>query len=125
MKILLCLFWLACANDATPSSQSTNPLEMSVQDLYPISKDALIIDVRTPGEFQSGHVPGARHIPLDSLKAQLPNLSTDQDQAVYFICASGVRSAKAAQMAQAHGYTKAINIKDGTYGWRAAGFPLE
>ena len=51
MKILLCLFWLACANDTTPPSQSTVPLEISVQDLYPISTDALIIDVRTPGEF--------------------------------------------------------------------------
>ena len=131
MGVLMCL---ACqtgpSTDKTTAqlaieTRSTSPLEMSVQTFHPISKDAVIIDVRTDQEYNSGHVPNARHIPLNALQSQLPSLSQDLDEAIYFICASGVRSAKAAQMAHAHGYTKAINIKDGTYGWRSAGFPLE
>ena len=128
------LMWLACQTG--PSTDKTmaqmvsevkpiSTLEMSVETFHPISNDAVIIDVRTDEEYNSGHVPNARHIPLNVLQSQLSTLSQDLNQAIYFICASGVRSAKAAQMAHAHGYTKAINIKDGTYGWRSAGFPLE
>lgn len=121
------ILFLACKNpnnddfDSTPSS----PLNMSVQTFYPLSKEATIIDVRTAKEFENGHVPNARHVPLDKLSSQISSLSNDPEQAIYFICESGIRSAKAAQLAHRHGYTKAINIKDGTHGWRSAGFPLE
>ena len=128
------LMWLACqtgpSTDKTTAqlaseARATSPLEMSAQTFHPLSKT---LSSSMSGQMKStilGHVPNARHIPLNALQSQLPNLSQDLDQAIYFICASGVRSAKAAQMAHAHGYTKAINIKDGTYGWRSAGFPLE
>lgn len=123
MKLLFCLFWFACATQS--AVKTDDPSEISLQDFYPLSKTAIIIDVRTQAEFQSGHVPGARNIPLNELPDKISSLTADRIQPVYFICASGVRSAKATQLARSQGYTKAINIKDGTYGWTSAGFPLE
>lgn len=65
---------------------------------------AHVIDVRTKGEFGSGHYPGAVNIPLDSLAAQMKKLGAlDRPLVVY--CASGGRSAQAAAQLRAAGFT--------------------
>jgi rhodanese-related sulfurtransferase len=61
-----------------------------------------IIDVRTPGEFQGGHAPGSRNIPLDQLEARLPEL--DRTRPVVLCCATGSRSGMAARWLQSLGY---------------------
>lgn len=63
-------------------------------------KGAIIVDVRTPGEFMAGNISGSLNIPLDSLKAQLPILKK-KNLPVIAVCRSGNRSAMAvAQMKQ-------------------------
>jgi len=57
---------------------------------------ALLLDVRTDGEWQSRHVDGATHIPVQELAARLTEVPTDRKVVVY--CASGVRSARAVEM---------------------------
>ena len=56
---------------------------------------AFLLDVREPAEWQAGHAPAARHIPLGQLGAR--SAEVPRDTAVYVICRSGVRSARAAQ----------------------------
>ena len=64
-------------------------------------KGALIIDVRTPGEFMAGNISGSLNIPLDGLKAQIPVLKK-KSMPVIAVCRSGNRSAMAvAQLRQA------------------------
>ena len=70
---------------------------------------ALIIDVRSPKEFQGGHVPNAINIPLGSLDA-LPNHAPDKDQVLLLHCLSGGRSAIARQQAKQLGYANAFNL---------------
>ena len=81
----------------------------------------LLVDVRTSGEFRSGHVPGAKNIPLDQLAARLAELGTS-DQEVYLICQSGGRSARAAATLAAKGL-RPVNVSGGTGAWLAAGYP--
>ncbi len=72
-----------------------------------IQKGALIIDVRTQGEFQSGHVKGSKNIPLDKIMSQVSKIK--KDQIIITCCASGMRSASATGMLKNAGYTNVYN----------------
>lgn len=74
----------------------------------------ILIDVRQPEEFKSGHVPGAKLIPLGELNRRLNELPIDKEIAC--ICASGSRSISAARMLAKQGYN-AINVRGGMYLW--------
>ena len=84
--------------------------------------DVQVIDVREPGEWSGGHLPGARHVPLDRLRAN-PRAAIDHD-GVLFVCAAGVRSQAAARIAEQLGFTRIYNLTTGTRGWARAGLPL-
>lgn len=71
-----------------------------------IAQGALVVDVRSPGEFRGGAYPGARNIPLPELAQHLADLPTNTEIIVY--CASGARSASAAAVLKHAGYA-AIN----------------
>jgi rhodanese-related sulfurtransferase len=81
-----------------------------------------IVDVRDPREWSGGHLPGARHVPLDRLRAA-PKAALSHD-GVIFVCAAGVRSQAAARLAEAEGFTRVYNLTGGTRGWANAGLPL-
>lgn len=100
---------------------------VSVEDLnakMAAEKGIVLLDVRTPQEFASGHVPGAQSIPLSSLSTRIDELSVDQATPVYLICQSGGRSARATNILRKKGYT-AINVSGGTSAWNASGFPID
>ena len=59
-----------------------------------IAQGAVIIDVRTPGEFAGGHAQGAVNIPLDQIESKLPSIRKYKKPLV-LCCASGMRSARA------------------------------
>lgn len=75
-----------------------------------LRKGAMVIDVRSPGEYQSGHLRQAVNIPLDEIEAVVPQRVSDKDQVLLLHCASGMRSAVAARKLKALGYTHAHNL---------------
>ena len=85
----------------------------------------LVLDVRTPGEFTAGHVPGARNIPLGDLSAHLGDLESSKTAPIYVICESGGRSAKATKLLLVAGFEGPVNVAGGTGAWRVAGHPVE
>jgi len=74
----------------------------------------LLIDVRQPEEFKSGHVPGAKLIPHGELNRRINELPKDKEIAC--ICATGSRSSSAARMLSKQGYN-VINVRGGMYLW--------
>jgi rhodanese-related sulfurtransferase len=84
-----------------------------------------VIDVRTPGEYATGHLPGAHNIPLDRLEEAADALKTAAARTpLLIVCASGNRSAKAcAQLARLG--VEAATLDGGTSAWRAAGHDVE
>jgi rhodanese-related sulfurtransferase len=84
--------------------------------------DVEIVDVREPREWSGGHLPGARLVPLDRLRAA-PDTALPRD-GIIFVCAAGVRSQTAARLAEARGLTKVYSLSGGTRGWANAGLPL-
>jgi len=81
-----------------------------------------VIDVRDSNEWSTGHVAGARLVPLDQFRAN-PKAALPRD-GVLFVCAAGVRSQTAARLAASLGLTKIYNLNTGTRGWAKAGLPL-
>jgi rhodanese-related sulfurtransferase len=75
---------------------------------------ALLIDVRTPGEFSSGHLPNAINLPLDQIESSLPSRVADKSQVILLHCQSGMRSGLAKRKLNRLGYSKAYNL--GSYG---------
>ncbi len=81
-----------------------------------------LLDVRTPEEFGTGHIAGAANISVQTLADRLSEVPQDQPIVVY--CRSGNRSAQAAQILQAAGYTGVYDL-GGVIDWTAAGLPLQ
>jgi len=85
--------------------------------------DAQVVDVRENWEYENGHIPGAEHIPVNSVFARRNELSRDRD--IIFVCSVGQRSALACEMAAAAGLTRLYNVEGGTEAWINAGYPVE
>ena len=73
-----------------------------------IKAGALIVDVRTPDEFEDEAYPGAVNIPVGSLPNRMKELEP-KTKSIVLYCASGARSAMAAQMLKASGWTDVVN----------------
>ena len=86
------------------------------------AREALLIDVRERDEWQSGHVKGAKHIPLGELGARLGEIPRDRE--VLLLCRSGGRSGRATQLLQAQGFTRACNVEGGIMAWTGRGYPV-
>ncbi len=82
----------------------------------------LLLDVRTPQEFASGHIPGAVNISLQTLESRLNELPTDQPIVVY--CRSGNRSATAANLLLRRGFAPLYDL-GGILTWQAQGLPVQ
>jgi hydroxyacylglutathione hydrolase len=82
-----------------------------------------IVDVRQPGEYNGGHVPGAISAPLAHLKEQAAQLDSARPTAV--ICAGGYRSSAATSILARRGFKQLFNVVGGTSAWLNAGYPAE
>ena len=87
---LFCLLQAAAANTQNPAA-------------------AVWIDVRTPEEYASGHLPQAQLIPFDSIGVGVAKLDLAKDTPIYLYCAVGGRAEKAKQSLQALGYSNVTN----------------
>ncbi|MGV4925849.1 rhodanese-like domain-containing protein [Streptomyces sp. BHT-5-2] len=84
-----------------------------------------VVDVRTPGEYASGHLPGAHNIPLDHLDAALPALRTAAGRGdLLLVCASGVRSGQARERLAEYGIA-AASLTGGTTAWTQLGHDVQ
>ena len=82
---------------------------------------AVLLDVREPHEWQAGHAPRARHIPLHQLPRRAAELP--KGRAVVTVCRSGARSARAAGMLARDG-REVSNLSGGMHAWVRAGLPV-
>lgn len=82
-----------------------------------------IVDVRQPGEYNSGHVPGALNLTLAHLVERLSSL--DPHGRIAVICQGGYRSSAGASILQREGFSQIFNVIGGTGAWTGAGYPVE
>ncbi len=84
--------------------------------------DVTVIDVRGRAEWEAGHLPNVRNIPVGYLADRLGDIPNDRPVVVH--CQAGARSAIAASVLRAHGVRNVINLKGGFAAWAAAGNPV-
>lgn len=85
-----------------------------------------VIDVRTPGEFETVHARGAKLLPLHDLQpSALADAHRSPERPVYILCKSGVRATQAAEQLLAAGVARPVVVEGGTDAWVAAGLPVE
>ncbi|WP_097958000.1 rhodanese-like domain-containing protein [Streptomyces sp. wa1002] len=103
-----------------PSSASLSPAQAAAR-----LEEFTVIDVRAPGEYAAGHVPGALNIPLDKLPDALPALkSASARGSLLVVCASGVRSTRACEIL-AGADIEAVTLTGGTSAWEGDGRGLD
>jgi phage shock protein E len=85
--------------------------QISTKDAVAYLKNgALVIDVRSPGEFSSGHFTNAINIPLDAVTTGVPERVKDKSQVLLLHCQSGMRSGVAQKKLISLGYTNTFNL---------------
>ncbi len=85
--------------------------------------EVFLLDVRTPGEYRRGHIPGAVLIPMNEVPARLREIP--RDKKIVVVCASGARSAAVARFLDGRGYPWVANYTGGVFDWARAGLPLD
>ncbi len=74
-----------------------------------ISEGALLVDVRTPEEFNQGHLPNAVLIPVADVAKRIAEFGEDKDRPIVVYCKAGVRAGKAERVLKENGYTNVLN----------------
>lgn len=89
------------------------------------TRNALLLDVREPKEYEGGRLPNAVHIPLSQLDSRASELAKMTSRPVVAYCASGNRSRSAAGALERAGFKEIYNLQGGYRAWKDAGLPVE
>lgn len=115
----------SCGNAQNTGSGTTKNLSsVAFQSSMDTTKNGLLLDVRTPEEFENGHLKGAINIDFrgDNFKTQIQKL--DKHAPIFVYCHSGSRSGQATEMMKDLGFTNVFNLTGGISGWEAEGRPV-
>ncbi len=111
---------VACSFAGTPAISGESLARQIASDDAPV-----VLDVRSDSEYEAGHVPGAIHIPFQSVASRTEELSIDKDRTVVVYCAHGPRAAWAGRALRKAGYTDIVYLAGHMGAWKDAGRPLE
>lgn len=108
-------FWNSLFGGGAGAGRSPN-------EVAEMARNAVIVDVRTPGEYQTGRIEGSRNIPLSDLgrrHAEIP-----ADGTVVVVCHAGTRSKMAVRRLKSLGHDNLVNLDGGLVAWQRAGLPV-
>ena len=102
--------------------------EISPVEVYKLNQESgglRILDVRSAEEYEEVHAAIAVHLALESVHGEsVSSMEFSKDDAVFVICRSGARSAKACEILNKEGFKNLFNIVGGTMAWADAGLPV-
>lgn len=105
------------ARDAILKGRAYQDIQAApAQVLYDQDSTLIVLDVRTEAEYNNGHIPRAKLIPLDELEDRLKELPV-KDARILVTCAAGGRSLSACETLAEHGYTRLLNLAGGMHAW--------
>ncbi|QNE73900.1 DUF2892 domain-containing protein [Streptomyces finlayi] len=108
----------------TDASRTAGLTPAVLQQLMTDGNGPRILDVRTPGEFQSTHISGAYNVPLDTLREHRAELLAHIGEDVVLVCRSGARAAQAEQALTEAGLPNLRVLDGGMMAWEMAGAPV-
>lgn len=111
----------ACAAGGDPGSMEAQVLLERLDD-----PDApVVLDVRTPGEYELGHVPGAYNLPDQQVPSRIEELKQLQDREIVVYCEVGPRARWVESYLRNQGFTNVKHLQGDMAGWRRSGLPIE
>ncbi len=108
-------------SDRTPPA-TIDPV--ALRDLLDTGRLPWVLDVRTPTEFETAHIPGAYNVPLDLLREHRAELLNHLDEDVVLVCRSGARAIEAEQSLAQAGLPNLRILDGGMLAWQAAHAPV-
>lgn len=87
-------------------------------------RNAIVIDLRSADEFAQGHLPQARHLPLDELKSKVAQVAKNKNTPVLLVCQNGGPSARARDVLKEAGYAEVFTLQGGVNAWQQSGMPV-
>ena len=120
----VCMFMLGATLTVSGQGQTL----ITQQELLQQAQDKrgmLLIDVRTPGEFSAGHVPGAINIPHTEIAKRLDEIRPHHDKGVILYCQSGRRAGIAEGILRDAGLDNIRHLEGDMAAWRQSGLPVE
>ena len=110
------------------TSETTRPATLdatSLRELIDSGRAPRLLDVRTPAEFETSHIPGSYNVPLDLLKEHRAELRNHLDEDVVLVCRSGARATQAEQTLAGVGLPNLKVLNGGIMAWQAANAPIK
>jgi rhodanese-related sulfurtransferase len=92
-----------------------------LQDLLGSGLDVRVLDVRTPAEYETAHIPGSYNVPLDTLREHRDEIATHLDENVVLVCRSGQRATQAEKTLAAAGLPTVRVLAGGMLAWERCG----
>lgn len=130
--IALSMGIISCTNGQDKKVQTTATTsifeKLDGQSFYQditTKEDIQLVDVRTPGEFNQGHIAGALNYTINGKEFDEQIASLDPNKPVYVYCAVGGRSSRAANYLQSKGFTAIYDLKGGMGAWGQLSLPIE
>jgi rhodanese-related sulfurtransferase len=117
---LLVAFAVACGAQRTDSADVA-PGEVRAL----VEQGALLLDVRTPAEYASGHVPGAMNLPYDELTTRIQEIDARHGDLVVVYCEKGPRASKAIATLVGAGFSSVRPLAGHMSAWRSSGASIE
>jgi phage shock protein E len=123
LQIAAIALGLAALASCSPGTTRSSISQAELADRLVHRSAPLIIDVRTPAEFDSGHIPGAVNIPYTDLPRHLGELKSRRDEEIVVYCDQGGRSTSAASALRGAGFAKILHLEGDMRAWRTAHLP--
>jgi rhodanese-related sulfurtransferase len=113
--VMFILFERSKAGKAVTPAQATNLIN---------KENAVIIDIRPKKEWDTGHITGAKHIPLADLDRKMDELIKFQQRPIIVVCNLGQAASSATRKLKAAGYEKAVRLAGGMTEWKGQSLPI-
>ena len=126
--LLVALLLPAVSSFAEPTPSATAPKNVTINDAEKLIKSdpkVVVIDVRTPEEFKTGHIAGAKNIDFNGADFEKQIAALDKSKTYVVHCAAGGRSAQACKIIEQVKLPSVYHMNEGFKAWEKAGKPVE
>jgi rhodanese-related sulfurtransferase len=128
MRFIQIAFFVALAGILFACSDQ--PQHSSITNLTPtgfaemINTDGILLDVRTPNEFNEGHLENALAMDYYNDDFEKRSMELSKEKAIYVYCKAGSRSSSASKILADQGHTEVYNLLGGINAWKSSGLPI-
>jgi rhodanese-related sulfurtransferase len=120
--------WMESPTGKLVQEARSNTKQIPIEELKKIldeDEDIILLDVRTPREYEAVHIPGAVNVSRGLLEFSIWSVVPDKEEKIYVYCKSGARAALAAKQLNDFGYKNAVAVATGMTDWAKSGNPVQ